>query len=599
MNSVIAMLLLAAMLAACPLALAEENTYCDMPPQAILERFEQEYDRAELGDYIAFQMPDGSVRSFLITTYGFMDGYRYEDGEWSVTTQVSPVDSRWQPRFVRHDPAVPRADGSFYPDALGFDLVCEETGDRISYHYTGTDFTVCGWRSPSVYDGEVILEGREAMYYPAGQREAEAVCFLGKDADSIMLDFGDLPFTPQEGAAMAAITEEAIAAYFPGYVLREVATYNAGHETAACYSRVEDGLLYVKRATFESGRQPEVSDCMPVPLSASLLERLETEGFDGKLSLMGSGSLFCTENALDTAAISAPGRIVDSDLQRHALLLLTEDDAGVRRLCVVTQSADGYDLAATPALPEGVYLDIFHAGDGDVQFEWSVERQGETQYRSASYRRLADGTWRLSWARSSAPSFEFSAAYCGLREEWNYGSTEGIRFGSFPNGDLMQADLSGLPVSHEELDACLDRSGWAVVCNPNPADRLHLRVKPDRGAESLGKFYNGTPVQVIRQQGDWCEVTIGLDGCLTGWMMKRYLVFGEAMDDVACAFPAKCLREEHEGRPLYTSQELTGEHELAGEYWVVGVVGDELYIVLTESGGTGYAPQAWFWEGNG
>lgn len=410
----------------------------------------------------------------------------------------------------------------------------------------------------------------------------------------------DLPFTPQEGAAMAAITEEAIAAYFPGYALREVATYNAGHETVACYSRVEDGLLYVKRATFESERQqPAVSDCMPVPLSASLLERLEAEGFDGKLSLMGSGSLFRIENALDTAAIPAPGRIVDSDLQRCALLLLTEDDKSVRRLCVVTQSADGYDLAATPALPEGVYLDIFHAGDGDVQFEWSVEQQGETQYRSASYMRLADGTWRLSWARSSAPSFEFSAVYCGLREEWNYGSTEGIRFGNFPNGDLMQADLSGLPVSHEELDDCLDRSGWAVVCNPNPADRLHLRVKPDRGAESLGKFYNGTPVQVIRQQGDWCEVTIGLDGCLTGWMMKRYLVFGEAMDDVACAFPSKCLREEHGGRPLYTSQEMTGEHELAGEYWVVGVVGDELYILLTESGGTGYAPQAWFWEGNG
>ena len=36
-----------------------------------------------------------------------------------------------------------------------------------------------------------------------------------------------------------------------------------------------------------------------------------------------------------------------------------------------------------------------------------------------------------------------------------------------------------------------------------------------------------------------------------------------------------------------------------GAYWIVGVVEDDLYIVLTETGKTGYAPQEWFSEGNG
>lgn len=599
MKKMLGMLLLAALLAACPLAPAEENVFCDPLPQAVLSLEQRE--RSEVADYIAFQMPDGSARSFLITVYGSMDGFHTENGEWAMDMQLSSVDGLQRPRFVRHDPAVPRADGSTYPDALGFDLLCEETGNRISYHDDGTYFVICGWRNPATYNGEVILRGREARYIPAGSREAEAVCTLGERADSIGYDFDVLPVTPQEAEAMAAITREAVEGAFPGYDLREYTAYYGDHEVSACYSRVEDGVLYVKRAAFTTGnRRVRVTDCMPVPLSRDLLDQLSSGEWDGKLFLTGHGSLFLVDGALDTAAIPVDGRIIDSDLQQHALLLLTEDERGERRLRIVTKSSEGYEMASTPALPEGAYLDLFHTGDGEVQFEWSVERQGETQYRTACYMRLSDGRWYLSWVQGSGASgVDYSCMYCGVREAWSYGSMEGVRIGSFPDGDLMNVDLNSLPASHEELTACLDRSGWAVVCNPDPADRLHLRAKPDRGAKSLGKFYNGTPVQVLRQRGDWCEVTVGLDGCLTGWMMRQYLVFGEAMDEVKCAFPQVSLREEYEGRPLYTSQEMTGEHALSGEYWVVGVVGDELYILLTANGGTGYAPQSWLWEGNG
>ena len=33
--------------------------------------------------------------------------------------------------------------------------------------------------------------------------------------------------------------------------------------------------------------------------------------------------------------------------------------------------------------------------------------------------------------------------------------------------------------------------------------------------------------------------------------------------------------------------------------YVVGVVEDEFYILLTDLGDAGYVPQSWLWEGNG
>ena len=67
------------------------------------------------------------------------------------------------------------------------------------------------------------------------------------------------------------------------------------------------------------------------------------------------------------------------------------------------------------------------------------------------------------------------------------------------NSELFASNPAQLPNSVEALPAAMDKTGWAVVNNPNPADRLHLRVSPERGATSLGKFYNGTPVQVLEE----------------------------------------------------------------------------------------------------
>lgn len=60
----------------------------------------------------------------------------------------------------------------------------------------------------------------------------------------------------------------------------------------------------------------------------------------------------------------------------------------------------------------------------------------------------------------------------------------------------------------------------AYVSNPDPADRLNLRQSPDQHAPSLGRYYNGTPVEVLAAGEEWAKVRIG---SLEGYMMAIYL----------------------------------------------------------------------------
>ena len=62
---------------------------------------------------------------------------------------------------------------------------------------------------------------------------------------------------------------------------------------------------------------------------------------------------------------------------------------------------------------------------------------------------------------------------------------------------------------------------FAAVNNPNPADRLHLRVAARTNAASLGKCYNGVQADVLEYlAGGWVKVRIG---DTVGYMMAKYL----------------------------------------------------------------------------
>ena len=567
-------------------------------PQDMWELYVSSQGEEEFTECFFFNLPDGSRMAAIISPWGNMGFYRCVNGEWRTETQFSPGVAEWNISFVRHNITTPRADGSFYPDELGFDMVNTINGDYIAYHYDGEYMIECGWRRSSEYQGHVILDGYQLSYYPDGAKEAEATFTLDDDLFSWIGDFDDLPGTPKTAQQLVNITEASVANRFPGYALRHHSSYNHGYETEASYSKIEDGCLYIKRVVFTAEHNDMyVVDTMPVPLSAELLKRLETEPFNELISTHGASDVFLVDNALDLARVPVPGVIVESDVQENALILLTRLDENTSQIHIVTLEDGTYSVASSKPLPGNVYMDIFHSDEDEISLEWNGQAQ------QAGFQRMADGTWQLEWVMNSgAPSFDYNVEFCGVAYEWTNQGTDGLYIGSLSSGmdNLLTIDLNQLPTSMESLISLVDPDGWAVVNNPNPADRLHLRVEPKRGAKSLGKFYNGTPVQVHETEGDWCRVSIGLDGHLEGWMMKEYLAFGEQMQDVDCVFPQLGLKEEHQNAPAYADQDMDGNgYHLNGTIWIAGVVDDELYVILTNRGETGYMPQEWFWAGNG
>lgn len=567
-------------------------------PQDMWELYVSSQGEEEFTECFFFNLPDGSRMAAIISPWGNMGFYRCVNGEWRTETQFSPGVAEWNISFVRHNITTPRADGSFYPDELGFDMVNTINGDYIAYHYDGEYMIECGWRRSSEYQGNVILDGYQLSYYPDGAKEAEATFTLDDDLFSWIGDFDDLPGTPKTAQQLVNITEASVANLFPGYALRHHSSYNHGYEAEASYSKIEDGCLYIKRVVFTAEHKDMyVVDTMPVPLSAELQKRLETEPFNELISTHGASDVFLVDNALDLDRVPVPGVIVESDVQENALILLTRLDENTSQIHIVTLEDGTYSVASSKLLPGNVYMDIFHSDEDEISLEWNSQAQ------QAGFQRMADGTWQLEWVMNSgAPSFDYNVEFCGVAYEWTNQGTDGLYIGSLSSGmdNLLTIDLNQLPTSMESLISLVDPDGWAVVKNPNPADRLHLRVEPKRGAKSLGKFYNGTPVQVHETEGDWCRVSIGLDGHLEGWMMKEYLAFGEQMQDVDCVFPQLGLKEEHQNAPAYADQDMDGNgYHLNGTIWIAGVVDDELFVILTNRGETGYMPQEWFWAGNG
>ncbi len=172
-------------------------------------------------------------------------------------------------------------------------------------------------------------------------------------------------------------------------------------------------------------------------------------------------------------------------------------------------------------------------------------------------------------------------------------------YGDHPWNDITRMDWSTIPHTRAEAAARMDTGRWATPANPNPADRLNLREAPRTSAGSLGKYYNGAPVEVLEKGKDWCRVRVG---AAEGWMMTRYLAFGES------AWPPdiRLGALNPAGAQVTVQWQDTGESEVWGpdrdfyHLLVIGVQGDAWYIVWDwTSGRTGRVRVTDLWEGNG
>lgn len=588
-------LLLCLFIAPCP---AKADAFETLPAE-VQQLFLSEYSQEDVADTLTFSLANGQTCCMILNHFGWLYGY-FTQGDGYVlnycNSNLANVGTE-SLQLVRHTSSGLQPDGSAYTKTPGFDIWNGE-GCRMSFCFSEGDqgFDFVGYRGEhSDYDVMVSPGGDEMVqlaFYRDGQLDSR---FRVYDSLFRMPDLTELPAQPEQARLLEAVSPERLAARQEGYTLRWYSSDGVLEDTMVetAYSKVENGFLTVRWVKYQAGGAiiSELTS-FPIPLSKEFQHRLEAEPFDQLISLSYSNE-FQTDDFLNTSLIPVSGSILQSSIQPHALLLLMEDEAGVRRLTEITRNENGvYALRQTPPLPKGVWMDSFHAGMEGLLLEW------DQQHHQVNFQRTFDGEWKLIWLTCYGEKETLNCSF-GL----NTGTlmdTDTLRIGVLPF-DLFADDLTTLPCTSEELTAQLDRTGLAVVCNPDPNDRLHLRTKPSREADSLGKFWNGTPVRVLNERDGWCQVEIGTDGRLTGWMLKKYLVTGAKMDQVTPCFSQQTLRDDkaETETPIYTDLSLKERYCTHSGWELMGVADDRLYVVVTDEGETGYAPMEWFFDGNG
>ncbi len=301
-----------------------------------------------------------------------------------------------------------------------------------------------------------------------------------------------------------------------------------------------------------------------------------------------------------SAALMPEYTFVKGMLKDGAMHFLMDrpDGSRVYVICEYQSHREARLIESTP-LPEGTVL-------GYENFTDSLWIDG----CCVTIHLLYNGNAGIEYIYDDAANPEGSGGFLffGDRTVWD-GSVvpvQTILYGDHPWDDITQIDWNSLPHNLEEASARMDSGNYAMVVNPKPTDRLHLRERADKGSRSRGKYYTGTAVGVSAQDGDWTLVTFGdWRSWVHGYMMKRYLTFGQpgsALRLDLSAMPQMSAR--YEMLKVYTEPQ-TGAYtyhmgESAGTMKVIGVIGDEWYHVwFPATGEYGFVRQSDLTAGNG
>ena len=332
---------------------------------------------------------------------------------------------------------------------------------------------------------------------------------------------------------------------------------------------------------------------MPVPVDEGYIERFGLATFDSRSVNVYSGEVRA-EPGLCAGLLEEGETLVQLAVQSDCLLMLVDCADGTRRLRIADA---GGGLRQTGPVPQNMVMDTFHMGDGQL----FLGTDGDL----FCFARTQDQGWYLSCVQGQDT---FRISPLGIRDleaPAAIMTNDAMRYGTHPwSLEITQLDLMHMPASWAEAMAQLDTSCYALVNNPNPADRLHLRTKPEKGAASLGKFYNRTPVWVLSVEGEWAHVYVGGVRGLEGYMMTKYLAMGGENPQVKCAFETLFIAEGVERVPLLDAPDRRNGRVVcdltAGQdYEIVGVAGEDWLVIMTWDGTVGYALRELFWEGNG
>ncbi len=139
-------------------------------------------------------------------------------------------------------------------------------------------------------------------------------------------------------------------------------------------------------------------------------------------------------------------------------------------------------------------------------------------------------------------------------------------------------------------------SSYAVVNNPNPSDRLNLRVSVGPNGQkgnSIAKYYSGVQVEIRSYPNvpGWAFVRIG---SMYGYMQTDYLAFGAAASYVRSAIPKKTVYNQKTAARLNLRETPSDKARSLGRYYngtvveVLGVTIDGAWYHVRVDGLTGF-----------
>ena len=361
------------------------------------------------------------------------------------------------------------------------------------------------------------------------------------------------------------------------------------------YAGIAGGELILSSQRWDKNENAasEPKSRMPVPVDEGYIERFGLATFDFRSVSLYSGEVRA-EPGLCAGLLEEGETLVQLAVQSDCLLMLVDSADGTRRLRIADE---GGGLRRNGPVPQNMVMDTFHMGDGQL----FLGTDGDL----FCFARTQDQGWYLSCVQAEDT---FSISPLGIRDldaPAAIMTNDAMAYGTHPwSLEITQLDLMHMPASWAEAMAQLDTSCYALVNNPNPADRLHLRTRPEKGAASLGKFYNRTPVWVLSVEGEWAHVYVGGVRGLEGYMMTKYLAMGGDNPQVKCAFETLSIIEEVDAVPLLDAPDrrngrLVCDLTADQDYLIVGVVGEDWLVIMTADGTVGYALRELFFEGNG
>lgn len=433
----------------------------------------------------------------------------------------------------------------------------------------------------------VTIDNPAALY----QDEPAPTLLLDTDTALYWRYQGDNMFSEYSAQKQAGVWGTVSLRHFYPY------TNGSGIEYQIDYSQSAYGKVITKTNRVQDENENLLYETVDIPIPAeSLAPYANLSGFDldkfpGVLSdLHDWTNAFIRQSAAEQ--LMPEDTYLGGTIYNDSFGFLVQKQDGEKVFAGVTYNEkDGWMITESMPLPEGTVY-------GRDNFCSSLYL---SQKMLVNLDLFADGTWGVNYLYAT-PEDGTGNEMIFFGQNWIADScmTPDTRyFGTHPWNDVTTIDWDTLPMHLQGALQQLDQTGWAMVNNPNPEDRLPLRTQPNKDAASLGKYYNGTAVQMLEDGETWVKVSVL---CVEGYMMKQYLAYGDAMNTIASAGPCQTAKSQFAYLYRHPQDEapigVVTENDLALR--IIGVVGEEWYHVwFVDSGLGGYIRQADLWGGNG